>query len=51
MSIGANGRLLLLIEVVLLPSLVVVVVSSAPFAIADCGSVKHEIADKSDASI
>ena len=51
-SIGANGRLLLFIMlVVLLSSFVVVVSSASSLAMADCGNVKTEIADDSDAAM
>ena len=50
-SIGANGRLLLFIMLVVLLSSLTIVSSASSVAEADCGNVKHEIADKSDASI
>ena len=51
-SIGANGRLLVLMLVLLLSSLVVPVLSSGSLeAAADWGHVTNEIAGKSDASI
>ena len=53
-SMGANGRLLLLsMEMMLLSSLVVgvVVVSSASFAIAECGNDNNPIAVETEASM